>query len=397
MIFVRPLLHGLETTVAGSAVNTPWRGWLLAPPNQEPRLVDEAELPRTPSACTLVVPLAWMSWHRVRLSAAVLRSRRAAAYLRSALEERLLRDAQDASAVALAVEPQISSKARVSGDTEIWVCCIDANLMREALATLERMQLLVEAAIPEAAPQQDIQWQVRDCDGVPTFLACGPFGVLAQPLVGDEQVIRDLLSTLESLGVARQRLYEPGLSRDAALLGETATPVTTRQLWQASADLGWNLLQFEFAGGRNNLKRRIMRIVGDHMPWGAVAALVLVNTVGLGVLAWQTSAELDAVRKQIRATAMQALPPNTPLLNPVIQLRQRSAAAWGAHVASALHEWGKHNLEPPSAIALDKDRLVMQVSAQQVSLAPKTLGCWQLISAQGLRLEYRCAEGVEVQ
>lgn len=341
--------------------------------------------------CTLVVPSAWMSWHRVTLAPAILRKRHAETYLRGVVEERLL---QDGPELAMAVEPMASGRDCSTDPRDVWVCVVDGSLLRRCMEQLEGLGLLVERAIPEAAPAQETTCQVRDLDGLPTLLSSGPFGVLSLPLTAGLVCARDFVQGINGDAGASRWLHEPALSREAQELNEDSQPIATAELWRLSASSGWDLLQFSLQGGRASAVHKILKGLREGAPWRAVVALALVNTLGLGALVVHTSQEVSAVRKETQAIAAAALGPSTPVLDPVAQLRRLHGASGSPHVAEAIQAWGERTRVAPASIHLSGDRLVIEVSPEHVVQARKSLADWRLVSMQGKRLEYQ-AEGVK--
>lgn len=284
-----------------------------------------ALLPKANSVVA-VLPSASLSWHRLTLPRAP--ASRMRAVLDGLLEEALL---DDTAALHFALPPQPST----SGTT--WVAAMDKAWFAAALNELESTGLVVDRVVPAAAPLAN--------NDEP---ALGHFS--AEPDAGDDAPPWLTLSTAD--GVCHVQL-SGSLSR--ALVSKLAGP-DTPALWTASpaaaaaaerwlgsnvtvqndaarlmlaTDTRWNLRQFDLAArhrGTLALREAWRRFQGPEWRparWG-LAALLVLNVVGLNLWAWDRSAAIAQRRQAMNELLRSTHPQVRAVLDAPLQMQRET-------------------------------------------------------------------------
>jgi general secretion pathway protein L len=268
-----------------------------------------------------VVPPEMISWHRIELpkgtSAASPRLR---AVLEGLLEDQLL---DEPDSMHFALQPH----ARATGP--LWVAACDRAWLRGAVQVLEAAQRPASRIVPEFAPEGDpVLYALGDLQQ-PMLVATGSSGVSALPL--STQAIALL----------------PALSEDSPCVAEPAVAALAEQLlhrqpvlqqapqrWLASAQSSWDLAQFEFSSsGRARTLKKMGTAWADLLAapqwravrWG-VAALLLLNVLGLNAWAWRERSALQDKRDRVRQTLTQTFPQVKVVVDAPIQMEREVAA-----------------------------------------------------------------------
>ncbi len=281
--------------------------------------VAPALLPRADHV-VLVLAEGDVSWHRVAVPKAPAARLRAA--LQGLMEEALLEDDETLHfALGAGVAP---------GQTG-WVAVTHRPRLAAALAALEGAGLTVErvvaAAAPQAEPRGHFHLEAGDearPDAAPWLAFAGPEGALhlrvngalARTLVPEGQPVR-WTATPAAAAAAERWLGAPvALMADAeraleAVQGET------------------NLRQFDLAArhrGTRALREAAKRLLSHE--WRPVrfglAALVLVQLVGLNVAAWKQGREIDARKQQMNQLLQAAHPGVRVVLKPPQQMQREN-------------------------------------------------------------------------
>ncbi|CAM3925486.1 type II secretion system protein GspL [Roseateles saccharophilus] len=324
-----------------------------------------ADLARLPAADTVVavMPESDISWRRVELPRA---GRQMRAALAGKLEEALL---DEPEALHFALEPDA-----VGGDTA-WVAVTSRPWLAEQLAQLDAAQVFVDRVAPLAWPDEPARGH---------FFESGPDGVALRWSHADG------VATLPLDGGLARQFFPPGLVHAAQWtatpgvatvaerwLGTTVGVQTPAQRALAVVDSAWNLRQFDLAPRARGA--RALRLVSRALmrkPWRPVrygiAALVLVQLLGLNLWAWRQNSAVKNRRAAISATLTDAFPQIHDPLDPPVQMQKNldllraGAGSFGeqdleALLAAAATAW-PGDRPPTEALAFEPGRLT--VSAQ---------------------------------
>lgn len=272
-----------------------------------------------PKADTVVAVLADadVSWHRINVPKAPPARLRAA--LSGVLEEALL---DDADATHLALGPATTPGA--SG----WVAAANRPWLAGELAALEGAQVFVDRVVPASAPGDtplghfflaagdgdpalSLNW--AHADGVATIGLQGGLGraLLPQPLPEEARFSAT-----------------PGAAAAAeAWLGAPVSLQTEAERTLQAAQSAWNLRQFELARRHRGTRvlrdawRAVLTPAWRPVRWG-LAALVLVQIVGLNLWAWQLRQQLADRRGQMVGVLQGSFPQVRAVLDAPAQMQR---------------------------------------------------------------------------
>lgn len=272
-----------------------------------------------PKADTVVAVLADadVSWHRINVPKAPPARLRAA--LSGVLEEALL---DDADATHLALGPATTPGA--SG----WVAAANRPWLAGELAALEGAQVFVDRVVPASAPGDtplghfflaagegdpalSLNW--AHADGVATIGLQGGLGraLLPQPLPDE----------------ARFSATPAAAAAAEAWLGAPVSLQTEAERTVQAAQSAWNLRQFELARRHRGTRvlrdawRAVLTPAWRPVRWG-LAALVLVQIVGLNLWAWQLRQQLADRRGQMVGVLQGSFPQVRAVLDAPAQMQR---------------------------------------------------------------------------
>jgi general secretion pathway protein L len=272
-----------------------------------------------PKADTVVAVLADadVSWHRINVPKAPPARLRAA--LSGVLEEALL---DDADATHLALGPATTPGA--SG----WVAAANRPWLAGELAALEGAQVFVDRVVPASAPGDtplghfflaagegdpalSLNW--AHADGVATIGLQGGLGraLLPQPLPDE----------------ARFSATPAAAAAAEAWLGAPVSLQTEAERTLQAAQSAWNLRQFELARRHRGTRvlrdawRAVLTPAWRPVRWG-LAALVLVQIVGLNLWAWQLRQQLADRRGQMVGVLQGSFPQVRAVLDAPAQMQR---------------------------------------------------------------------------
>ena len=279
-----------------------------------------------------VVPALALAWHRLVLPKAPASQLRAA--LGGVLEEQLLVDDEQAH---LALAPQ-----GVPG-TPTWVAALHKPWLQAQLARLAASGLVVDRVVPawapllaytaataDAATPAGHFFTAADASGnASTWLALQDSdGAMCLPLAGG------LARQLQARWSARQARYTSTPAADAAAEHWLGAPVAVRtdaEAALAAARSAWNLLQFDLVP--QNRGSLALGKLGRQWAGPAFAmarrgllALLLIQGVGLNVMAWQQQTALGDKRAAMDALLRSAHPQVRAVLDAPLQMQRETAA-----------------------------------------------------------------------
>ena len=278
-----------------------------------------------------VVPALALAWHRLVLPKAPASQLRAA--LGGVLEEQLLVDDEQAH---LALAPQ-----GVPG-TPTWVVALHKPWLQAQLARLAGSGLVVDRVVPAWAPWVGTAatadgatpaghfFTAPDASGnASTWLALQDTdGAMCLPLAGG------LARQLQARWSARQARFTSTPAADAAAEHWLGAPVAVRTEAEsalAAARSAWNLLQFDLVPqnrGSLALGKLGRQWAGPAfaMARRGVLALLLIQLVGLNVMAWQQQTALGDKRAAMDALLRGAHPQVRAVLDAPLQMQRETAA-----------------------------------------------------------------------
>ncbi len=344
--------------------------------------------------CWLVVPTAWLSWHRVNLPAG--RAARSAAALAGLLEERVL---EDCAELHLALDP---AALHTRAASEAWVAALRADQLRASVEALLTQGWRVLGVLPETAPAPNWSvWAHGGSDGLLRTIM-GPEGVLTLPARGLDLAVVGVDPCQGESAWAEPAVFGDVTALWPDLEWRMAPPA---RLWLQQREAGWNLAQHEWARrlGQGWWQRVQQAAIGWwHDPrgrplrWGLVANVVL-PVLALPLLAAQYAVQEHGLQRELHRVARAALPNVPVLLDPVRQVEQalqRERARTGQlppHVLEqVLHTWADVGSDAPlRALRWDGHQLELESAG---AVPARALG--QRLSSGRVRVE---AEGQRVR
>ena len=282
-----------------------------------------AQLPRADQA-VLVLAEADVSWHRVDIPKAPPARQRAA--LLGVMEESLLEDDETLHfALAADAAPGLPG----------WVAVTHRPRLLAALANLESTGLSIERVVAASTPQDPPRGHffTHDAgdDALPWLTLARPDGVACLRLAG--ALARALQPDFEA---ARWTATPAAAKAAEQWLGAPVTLLTDAERALEAAQGASNLRQFDLAARHRGT--RALRELGKRFlssEWRPVriglAALVLLQLVGLNAYAWKQHQALTAHREAMNTLLKTTFPGVKTVLDAPVQMqreieRMRSAA-----------------------------------------------------------------------
>jgi general secretion pathway protein L len=276
-----------------------------------------ALMPKATSAVAVLAD-ADVSWHRITMPKAP--AARLSAALMGVLEDNLL---EEATGVHLAVAPGASA------GEPTWVAAVDRAWLTAELATLEKANVFIDRVVPMSWPDEPPSGhfaEVGDPSQGATLTWAHADGVVQVNLQGT--LARSLLPT----PLPESARWSATPATAAAAERWLGVPVTVmdwpQRALQASRSL-WNLRQFSLArknrGTRalRDLWRQFLTPAWKPMRYG-VAALVLVQLVGLNLWAGHQRREVESKRQQMVRLLQTAHPQVRAVLDAPLQMQRET-------------------------------------------------------------------------
>jgi len=307
-------------------------------------------LPRGADEVVALVPAQRLSWQRVVLPAGSLprglggdrAGTRLRAILDGLLEDQLL---DDPAQVHLALQPQAST------GTAVWVAACDRVWLVGALEALARAGVNVRRIVPECTPESltDHILVAGDPDRAwaaglfyakapePTETPAAPEGgLLVCPLSSAAlERLKTPASSPTALPTLPPVLAEPAVAALAERLCQQPVQLQQRaQRLLLAAQSPWNLAQFELANlARNrawdNVAKALRSFVNApqwRLARWAVVATVVVNLIGLNMLAWREKAQLAHKHQAVAAVLTTTFPRVVAVVDAPVQMAREVAA-----------------------------------------------------------------------
>ena len=310
--------------------------WLLSPDGLAIGRLGHSAPALCPKADTVVavLPAGSVAWHRPLMPRAPANRQRAA--LGGVLEEQLLADDPN---VHLALAPRCTPGAAC------WVAAVNKPWLQAQLAALAAAGRVVDRLVPALAPLLLTDGQAAAGPGaapVGHFFsadeATGPEapwlalsdadGALCLPLAGG------LARRLQAQWSARGASFSATPAAAAAAEHWLGAPVAVRsaaEMALAAARSPWNLLQFDLAPQHRSslalgkLGRQLLSPAWAQARWGLLA-LVLLQLVGLNVMAWQQQRALAGKKAGLDALLRSSHPQVRAVLDAPLQMQRETAA-----------------------------------------------------------------------
>ena len=267
-----------------------------------------------------VVPHSRMSWLHVQLPPAS-HGPRLAAVLQGLLEDRLLADATELHIVPA---PHTTDVARQGGASLVAVC--DKAWLRQALAPLEATGLQVQRIVPELAPSATPVLQVM---GTPDHAQCVLRHAHGATLLPPNTAQWHAFAELQNAQLQIQA--EPAMvARVQDTLQRQPMLQSAAQRWVQPSQTDWDLAQGEWAQGRLQRLWRWLQHAWQslgHAPaykplrYGA-AALVVLQVLGLNLVAWREQAALDQQRAAMTTLLQNTFPQVSLVVDAPLQMQR---------------------------------------------------------------------------
>ncbi len=299
-----------------------------------------AMLPRADSVIA-VMPPTDLSWHRVTVPKAPAARMRAA--LAGMLEESLLDDPEE---LHLALAPQAKP------GQPAWVAACDHTWLTSQLMALEKAKLRIDRVVPAVSPDEPATAYfheahanpAEDNESVAAVLLTWSTadGVSTWPVAGS--LARSLLP--EPLPVQARFFATPPVASPAERwLGRAVTVQTQGEHLLLSARSLWNLLQFELtpsSKGLHALSDQWRRVMSPQWRPARVglAALVVVQLLGLNLWAWQQKQQVQDKRNELARILKQAHPQVGSVLDAPVQMQRETES-----LRAAAGQAGDNDLE----------------------------------------------------
>jgi len=279
-----------------------------------------------------VVPHSRMSWLNVQLPPAS-HGPRLMSVLHGLLEDRLLDDPQQ---LHLVLPPNSQALARTGGTT--WVAACDKTWLREALAPLQAAGLTVQRLVPELQPTDTPVLYVMGDPDQSTSVLTQPDGVSSLPAnAASWRAFHALADALTDANMAAQsqtalQIYaEPAMvALVQSLLQRQPVLQSAAQRWVAASQSAWDMAQGEWAQGRSQRLQRGLQSAWQTLAfnpaWRAVrlgvAALVVLQIVGLNALAWREKSVLDQQQLALQRILKTSFPAVSLVIDAPLQMQR---------------------------------------------------------------------------
>jgi general secretion pathway protein L len=275
-----------------------------------------------------VVPHSRLSWLTVQLPPAS-HGPRLTNVLHGLLEDRLLDDPQQ---LHLVLPPNSQALARTGGTT--WVAVCDKTWLRDALAPLQAAGLTVQRLVPELQPTDTPALHVMGEPDQSVSVLTQPEGVSVMPTNAASwrafQALNDANPDTQS-DTALHIYAEPAMvARVQSLLQRQPVLQSAAQRWVAASQSAWDLAQGEWAQGRSQRLQRGLQSAWQtlaHAPsWRAVrvgvAALAVLQIVGLNALAWREKSALDQQQLALQRILKTSFPAVSLVIDAPLQMQR---------------------------------------------------------------------------
>lgn len=267
-----------------------------------------------------LLPDAAVSWHTVRLPLA-LRGPKLRSALSGVLEESLLDDPERLHLAVMDVDKGLPGLAEDVDHPETrledgenpprWVAAVAREPLKAHLAAIQSAGLLLEAVYPLSWPDGRLGGHVdQGADGQPRLRAWSPPGIATFPMTSAG--VRTWLG--ESWWTQAKVSAAPAVSAEAErLLGRPVDVLNDTERAWAALQAPVNLLQFELTPRQRGWQRvyRAWQVLQgpEWRPfrWGVVA-LVVVQVIGVNVMAFQQRRAIDSRRAEQEQLLRQAFP-----------------------------------------------------------------------------------------
>ena len=267
-----------------------------------------------------VVPHSRLSWHTLQLPPGS-HGPRLAAVLQGLLEERLL---ADASTLHLVTDPHTTHVARQGGNTLVAVC--DKTWLRQTLAPLQAAGLQVQRIVPELAPSATPVLHVM---GNPNDAQCVLSHAHGTALLPPNTAQWHAFAELQQADLQIQA--EPAMvARVQDTLQRQPMLQSAAQRWVQATHSNWDLAQGEWAQGQRQRAWRWLQHTWQtlcHAPAYrplrlGVASLMVLQVLGLNVVAWREHAALQQQRAALGILLQTTFPHVSLVVDAPLQMQR---------------------------------------------------------------------------
>jgi len=279
----------------------------------------------------LVLPVERVSWHQVHLPPGAARSARLRAVLEGLVEDQLLDEVAD---LHLALQSPLPAQGPV------WLAACDKAWLLDCVREVEQAGFFITSLVPELAPpalgagaDAPAQLYALDSPQGPQWVHSSAAGLTRWPL---QPAALAAIKPGEDVPV----WAEPAVAAQAeVLLGRPLFLQTSAQRALLASQGPWDMAQFGIVASRSGRSlRRVTQGLQQFssaprwrpVRWG-LWALLLVQVLGLNLLAYQSQAAVNQERRAMQAAFTSTFPKvqavvDAPLQmqREVDQLRQRS-------------------------------------------------------------------------
>lgn len=275
-----------------------------------------ALLPKADSVVAVLAD-ADVAWHRLTLPKAPAARMRMA--LGGVLEEGLL---DDDAALHLALPP------RATGGSTAWVAAVHKPWLAAHLATLDGAGLPLDRVVPAAVPGNAAAGHFFNEQAeaeVPTLALVHADGAATLRLSGS--LARALLPA-DGAPVRWTATPAAAAAAERWLGAPVAVQTEGERLLQAARSL-WNLRQFDLAPHHRGMQllrdgwRRFMSPPWRSVRWGVIG-LVVVQLVGLNVMAWRQQRAVTAKRAELAALLTSTHPGVKAVIDAPVQMQRET-------------------------------------------------------------------------
>ena len=273
-----------------------------------------------------LIPHTRLSWLSVQFPPGS-HGARLSAVLVGLLEDRVLDDVSDLHCV---VDPASADKLRTGGVALVAIC--SKSWLREVLAPLQASGLVIQRLVPEFSPRAQPMLCVVGTPDQSQSVLCHSQGVTLLPPNVAQWKAFSAYTDYATLSAAKAPLVaEPAMvARVEQFLQRRPVLQNAAQRAVVAAQSDWDFAQGEWAQGTS---QRLLRLVQHawqtllHAPaWRSVrlglAALLVLQVVGLNAMAWREQHALDQQKAQLSQILSSAFPSVRLIIDAPLQMQR---------------------------------------------------------------------------
>ena len=273
-----------------------------------------------------LIPHSRVSWLSVQFPPGS-HGARLSAVLAGLLEDRVLDDVADLHCV---VDPASANIPRTGGVAMVAIC--SKTWLREVLTPLQASGLVVQRLVPEFSPSAQPLLCVMGSQEQSQSVLCHSQGVTLLPPNVAQWKAFPAYTAYTTLPAAQAPLVaEPAMvERVEQLLQRRPVMQNAAQRAVVAAQSDWDLAQGEWAQGSSQRFLRLAQHAWQtllHAPaWRSVriglAALLVVQVIGLNAMAWREQRALDEQKSQLSQILTSAFPSVRLVIDAPLQMQR---------------------------------------------------------------------------